>query len=77
MVMSKPQGPSPEEEVDQRAEELMKEFLSHYKDCVDADASVEGRRCEVFEAWMFQKLAGLQLSIEHLARAVSGAPEGE
>ncbi len=57
----------PEAEVDHRTKRLIHEFTSHFLACVDAEPSAADRKGEVFEAWAIQKIAGLQLAIEHLA----------
>ena len=53
---------------DQRTMELMAEFEQHFLETIELDPSVEDRREHVFHAWTFQKLAGLQLCIEEIAR---------
>jgi hypothetical protein len=54
--------------VDKRTMELMAEFEQHYHDAIEIEPTAEGRREHVFHAWTFQKLAGIQISIEEIAR---------
>ena len=54
--------------IDQRTMDLMAAFEQHYQDAIDLDPSIEGRRDTVFQAWVFQKLAGIHHSIEEIAR---------
>jgi hypothetical protein len=57
----------PEDQVAARAEKLIHEFVDHFNECIEHDPSVADRKGDVFEAWAIQKLAGLQLAVEHLA----------
>ena len=54
--------------VDIRTMELMEQFEAHFKEVVQAEPLAEDLRDRVFQAWTFQKLAGIQLSIEETAR---------
>ena len=54
--------------VDERTMELMSEFEQHFQDTIKLEPSVEDRREHVFHAWTFQKLAGIQICIEEIAR---------
>ena len=54
--------------VDKRTMELMAQFEQHYHDAMEIEPTAEGRREHVFHAWTFQKLAGIQISIEEIAR---------
>ncbi len=72
----------PEEQVDERAERLIHEFMDHFNDCAAHDSTAADRQREVFEAWTIQKIAGLQLAIEHLSGQLAtgengGKPDGE
>jgi len=59
------------DEAEKRAEErttaLIHEFHEHYQEYVEAHPAHAEKKHEVFEAWAIQKIAGLQLCIEHLA----------
>ncbi len=71
-----------EAQVDERAEQLIHEFMDHFNDCAAHDPTAADRKREVFEAWTIQKIAGLQLSIEHLSGQLAtgehgGSPDGE
>lgn len=58
--------------VDARSESLMREFGRHMEDA--KRAGMDNERV-VFEAWVLQKIAGLQLAVEALCAACSGDPE--
>ena len=68
---------APEAEVDERSEELIHEFMNHFKTYVEIDPGAVDRKGEVFESWAIQKIAGLQLAIEHLLRNLPQARNGD
>jgi hypothetical protein len=55
-------------EVDERALAVMGEFEGHFREVVALHPEMESRREHVFQAWTMQKIAGLQLVVERLAR---------
>jgi hypothetical protein len=67
----------PEAQVDERAERLIHEFMDHFNDCATHDPTAKDRKREVFEAWAIQKIAGLQLAIEHLSGQLATGENGE
>ncbi len=50
-----------------RSHALMLEFLAHKEEFTAVHPEHVGEDQKVFEAWAIQKIAGLQLSVEHLA----------
>ncbi|MFH1216541.1 MAG: hypothetical protein V1706_08570 [Pseudomonadota bacterium] len=56
--------------VDAKSQELMTEFLNHYKAVAKEDPNLEGRRHDVFEGWAIQKIAGLHLVIDRLIKKI-------
>ena len=60
-----------EERAEARANELIGEFHEHYQDYVRLHPEHEDRKRDIFEAWAIQKIAGLQLCIEHIAQQVN------
>jgi hypothetical protein len=67
-------------EVDARSMELFEEFREHYQNFAQLHPGIADvvDRHIVFEGWVLQKVAGLQLSIEALAQRLeaTGASEG-
>lgn len=55
------------EQVDARADELILEFQEHSAEFIEAQPEHADRKREIFEAWAIQKIAGLQLCVEHMA----------
>ena len=53
--------------VDARSQDLMKEFVHHFKQVIETEPMTEGRRDQVFQAWAIQKIAGLQLCVQEIA----------
>jgi len=68
MVSLNPSGEEDTAAVDQRAMQLMDAFEQHFQETIQLEPSAEGRREHVFHGWTFQKLAGLQLCVEEIAR---------
>ena len=56
-----------EAQADARATELILEFQEHLAEFAEAQPEHADRKREVFEAWAIQKIAGLQLCVEHMA----------
>ena len=57
----------PGEQAEARAGELILEFQAHFKKFIEAQPEHADRKREIFEAWTIQKIAGLQLCVEHMA----------
>ena len=53
---------------EERTNELIREFHEHYQECVRAHPEHAHEKREIFEAWAIQKIAGLQLCVEHMAQ---------
>ena len=53
--------------VDEKAQELIYEFHTHYQEYIESYPDDKGRKDEIFQSWAIQKIAGLQLSILKLA----------
>lgn len=70
MVTANDSGASGDElpDVDERSIELMEEFEAHFQEVVALHPELEERRDHVFQAWTMQKIAGLQLVVEEIAR---------
>ena len=61
----------PGEEVDAKSDDLMKEFFEHMQAFLALHPEYEERRDEIFQAWVIQKLAGIQLSIMEIANRLN------
>jgi len=72
MVTScKPENGSPEKEVNERANELIHEFQTHFSGFIEAHPEHSERKREIFEGWAIQKIAGLQLVVEHVSEQLN------
>ncbi len=56
-----------EREAEARTVKLIREFQAHFEGYVEAHPDGAEKKREIFEAWAIQKIAGLQLCVEHLA----------
>jgi hypothetical protein len=54
-------------QVNARADELMEEFFQHYEEFVQTHPDMTDKHI-VFEGWVVQKIAGLQLVVLELAQ---------
>jgi len=61
----------PDKQAELRTNELIEEFQQHYADYVNMRPEDADRQREIFEAWAIQKIAGLQLCVEHIAEQVN------
>ena len=61
----------PEAVVDKKSEELIREFQSHYEKLVRAHPEHTGQRDEIFQGWVIQKIAGIQISIYEIAESLN------
>jgi hypothetical protein len=53
-------------DVQARAHALMLELYTHQKECKAAHPELANEDRMIFEGWMIQKVAGLQISVERL-----------
>jgi hypothetical protein len=53
--------------VEEKTEELIYEFHAHYQSYIEEHPDDKDRKDEIFQAWVIQKIAGLQLSVLELA----------
>ncbi len=56
-----------EREAEARTVELIREFQTHFEEYAEGHPEGAEKEREIFEAWAIQKIAGLQLCVEHLA----------
>jgi len=56
-----------EQQAEERADELIHEFHAHCEEFAEAHPEHAEKEREIFEAWASQKIAGLQLCVEHMA----------
>jgi len=57
----------PGKQVDAKTEELIKEFHDHYLEYIKLHPESKDRKDDIFQSWVIQKIAGLQLSIMEVA----------
>ena len=74
---NRPNDSSPENQTDARANELIHEFHAHFLELIEAHPEHTERKREVFEGWAIQKIAGLQLSVEHLSKQLDRLLQGK
>ena len=68
MVMNTiPPSDEGEAQVEARTEELIHEFHAHFEEVAVTYPEHAEKKREIFEAWAIQKIAGLQLCVEHIA----------
>ena len=65
-----------EKQAEARTGQLIREFQAHFRDYVDAHPEGAERKREIFEAWVIQKIAGLQLCVEHISKQFNLHVEG-
>lgn len=66
-------------QAEDRSHTLILEFHAHIDEIVALHPEYAEKAQEIFEAWAIQKIAGLQLSVEHLAEQMTlhlGAHKG-
>lgn len=56
-----------EKKAESRANQLMDEFRRHFLEYAKQDPGARDRHDQIFQGWAIQKIAGLQLCIEHIA----------
>lgn len=59
------------EKVDNKTRELIMEFQSHYNEYSELHPEDKDRKDEIFQAWVIQKLAGIQISILELTESIN------
>jgi hypothetical protein len=57
-----------EKRVEEKTEELIYEFHAHYQEYIKLCPEDKDRKDEIFQAWVIQKIAGIQISILELAK---------
>lgn len=57
--------------VDEKTRELIMEFHSHYEEYVKLKPEDKNRKDEIFQAWVIQKIAGLQVSLLEIAERIN------
>ena len=60
-----------ERQVDAKSEELIKEFYDHFEVYKKLHPEDKDRKDEVFQGWIIQKIAGLQLSIIEISERIN------
>ena len=70
----------PEDEAERQAEErahaLMLEFHAHKEEYTELHPEHADEERQVFESWAIQKIAGLQLCVEHIAEQLNRHARG-
>ncbi len=61
----------PETKVDKKSQELIHEFQSHYEEIVRSHPEYAERRDKIFQGWIIQKIAGIQVSIYEIAESLN------
>ncbi|MBW2198864.1 MAG: hypothetical protein JRF58_13705 [Deltaproteobacteria bacterium] len=59
------------DKVDEKTNELIMEFHSHYEEYIKLRPEDKDRKDEIFQAWIIQKIAGIQVSILELAESLN------
>ncbi|MBU0698614.1 MAG: hypothetical protein KKE59_04205 [Proteobacteria bacterium] len=59
------------DKVDEKTNELIMEFHSHYEEYIKLRPEDKDRKDEIFQAWVIQKLAGIQISILELTESIN------
>ena len=58
-------------EIDKQTEKLIKEFYEHYKEYIKLRPDDVEKKNEIFQGWIIQKIAGIQISIIELAKQIN------
>ena len=66
-------------QVEERASALIDEFRMHYQDYVREHPDQHGHDDQrlIFEGWMIQKIAGIQIAIEQIALRFNAHVDGK
>jgi hypothetical protein len=59
------------DKVDEKTQELITEFHAHYSEYIKLRPEDSDRKDEIFQAWVIQKIAGIQISILELVDRVN------
>ncbi len=59
------------DKVDEKTRELIIEFHSHYEEYIKLRPDDSDRKDEIFQAWVIQKIAGIQISILELVERIN------
>ena len=62
---------TPGQDVDAQSAQLIQEFTDHVDEFLALHPEEADRRDEIFQAWVIQKLAGIQLSIMEIANRLN------
>jgi len=57
--------------VEEQTEELIYEFHTHYQEYIKHRPEDKNRKDDIFQAWVIQKIAGIQISILELANKIN------
>jgi hypothetical protein len=58
-------------EIDKQTEILIDEFYSHYDEYIELRPEDAEKKNEIFQGWIIQKIAGIQISIIELAKQIN------
>lgn len=53
--------------VEEKTEELIYEFHAHYEEYIKLRPEDKDRKDAIFQAWVIQKIAGIQISVLEIA----------
>ena len=59
------------DKVDEKTQELIMEFHAHYEEYIKLRPDDSDRKDEIFQAWVIQKIAGIQVSILDLVEHIN------
>ncbi len=59
------------DKVDEKTNELIMEFHSHYEEYIKLRPEDKDRKDEIFQAWIIQKIAGIQVGILELVESLN------
>lgn len=62
---------TPGDLVDAKSKELIDEFYDHLVEMGKLHPECDGSQDEIFQGWIIQKIAGLQLSIQYVSEQVN------
>ena len=58
------------DKVDEKSEDLIIEFNDHFDELIEINPDFADKRDQAFQAWIIQKVAGLQLCVGELERRI-------